>query len=195
MPSYILKTTDALPTPVRTDSQGGDRRRLDAMESGSTFRLSPEQLARLLKVAMGKDQGKGPGEPVRGKEKPEGLGEEDAAVASLLDSALAAGVKELGGWPVGQVLLDDRADLEQLARIKQWAKSTATATSTSAEITCAKVLYYAAIAASLAVHGRKITRHSNRSLAASFDSLAGRPWMPAELAALFRRAGQSLLQR
>jgi len=163
----------------------------------STFSLTPGQLARLL--ALGAE------EPMPGEKR----ASSDTQLAALLRDrlarpltfereaidalppALGAMCRELialANRSLGEVLLDSRSELNVLEAVKEYGKRLAARLNDGREHTAALAIYYAAIAGALVFHNRRITRHTCESLTRAFGTLAGKSWVPQDLAALFAEA-------
>jgi hypothetical protein len=116
----------------------------------------------------------------------------DQLVIESVQRALAHAQRDvlpLAGRPLAGVLLASGGDVELLRTVKDCAKQLAVRhTADRSLYDAALTIYFAAIATALAHHHEKISAHSYATLAESFVLLAARPWMPAELVALFARA-------
>ena len=93
-----------------------------------------------------------------------------------------------GGRGLGEVLLDGKASLDSLRRIKDYGKKVGSRRGSEEQHAVAVAIYYAAIAGALLFHGRRITSYSYEALAEWFAMLADKQWMTAELAAHFAKA-------
>ena len=89
---------------------------------------------------------------------------------------------------LADVLFDPQADVAVLTALKDYGKRLVRGAWSDAERAAATALYYGAIAAALAAHGQSITEHPDEKVDAGLAELEAMPWMPAELAKLFRKA-------
>jgi hypothetical protein len=89
---------------------------------------------------------------------------------------------------IGELLADRRTDLATITAIKDYGKGLVHGRGGESAMAAATAVYYAAIAAALVHHGRKITSYSHVRLVESFDRLIGRPWLTAEIDRLFSDA-------
>jgi len=162
----------------------------------STFALTPGQLAKLM--ALGTD-GRAPREDLDADNQMAGLLRDRLAdplrfereAINALPPALADVCRELtalANRPLGEVLLDPGTDLRVLEAVKEYGKRLAASQKDGREHAAALAIYYAAIAAALVFHRRRITRHTCGSLDRAFGLLVGKAWTPQDLAALFAKA-------
>ena len=134
--------------------------------SETTDGLTGEQLAKLLSAAW--DGRTGGDVPIA-----------DAALIDALAETLDAGVPPLpAGATLGDVLRGDLGGLEPLQQAKRFGRELATSAS-ELDRAVGTAVYYAAIAAALARHNRRITRHETDALAVSLADLEKRPWTAA----------------
>jgi hypothetical protein len=115
----------------------------------------------------------------------------DQALIELLPKILGSLCQQLrpfAGESLRTLLLDPKADLCVIERIKDHAKELGAAAGGEIEREVALALYFAAIAAGLLNHETKISQHSWKHLERSFRTLSSRPWVPADLLQLFTRA-------
>jgi hypothetical protein len=164
------------------------------VDNQPTSGLSPEQLARLLRLgARG-----GPGDDAAAAALPQSAPENerlDAVLAAEVADMVPAGLNRpcpelapLAGRRLGEVLLDPRTDLAALRLIKDYGKHLSARTPSGPAHAVAVVVYYAAIAGALTFHGEKITDHAYDRLAVSLQMLIEKPWMPADLVRLLAAA-------
>jgi hypothetical protein len=92
---------------------------------------------------------------------------------------------------VGQVLSDDKADIEVLRDIKNRYKGWARKAASKDFQRVYTAIYFAAIARALVSHNRRISRYRNEYLVHSFETLAGEGWMIPALSELYRKARQT----
>ncbi|OQB79093.1 MAG: hypothetical protein BWX88_04950 [Planctomycetes bacterium ADurb.Bin126] len=97
-------------------------------------------------------------------------------------------VPRLGDRSLTSLLLDSATDLAVLVQIKDLSRVLASQPDSEAFRTAAMTIYYSAIAGAVLAHRERITRHSYRHLSGAFGKLAGKPWMPAQLAEHFVNA-------
>jgi len=115
----------------------------------------------------------------------------DPALIELLPEMLGRLSQQLrlfSGESLHTLLVDPRADVWVLERIKNHAKDLGTAAQNEMEREIALALYFAAIAAALLHHRATISQHPGPQLAESFQTLSRRPWIPADLRQLFTAA-------
>ena len=166
------------------------------MERGTTSGLTAQQLVKLLALAaenepIGEDL---PPERATANELKGRLAGTLPLSTDVADSLpvilgyLSRTLLPLSGKPLSEVLLDPHAELAHLEAIKEHGKQLAINEGPPEKQASAIAIYYAAIASALVHHDKKITRHSCSSLKESFDLLARKPWMPAELVRLFSKA-------
>ena len=97
----------------------------------------------------------------------------------------------LEGRSLGEVLLDRHTPLDVLETIKDFGKKASARKDRKVEHDVAIAIYYAALAAAVLFHDKKITKWSYSHLAKAFDSLITKTWMADELAALLRKAKEA----
>lgn len=85
-------------------------------------------------------------------------------------------------------VLRPASDEQLLTAVKDRSKRLARTADSESQCATATTVYYAAIAACLVYHGRKVSRHSDAALVDAFARFCAMPQMPAELADLFERA-------
>ena len=174
------------------------------MDTPTTSGLSPQQMAQLL--ALGTE---GPHEAVAAATAEPGAAEALRQLLATLapmdgGETLSLGavrpIRSLdpfraGDRPVaaatrsiGELLADRRTDLATITAIKDYGKGLVHGRGGESAMAAATAVYYAAIAAALVHHGRKITSYSHVRLVESFDRLIGRPWLTAEIDRLFSDA-------
>jgi hypothetical protein len=142
----------------------------------TTGELTADQLAKLLAAALGEDDAQHPDET------------NADARAEALAAAMECTPGPAQGREIRDVLLDARADVDELQAVKDLGRRLAESPS-ELDRPAGTVLYYAAIARALHSAGERITRHDPASLALSLADLAGREWIPSDLRAVLS-AGQ-----
>lgn len=88
----------------------------------------------------------------------------------------------------GDLLLDPATPLAALETLKEYGKGLSQRWEEGPEHAVAVTIYFAAIAAALVSHGRKITTRPHRNLARSLGMMVDDRWMAPELALLFDNA-------
>ncbi|MBN1509420.1 MAG: hypothetical protein JW955_21415 [Sedimentisphaerales bacterium] len=173
----------------------------NAATKGLADRAKPRSVARLLGITLDLERGE------RNKS--------DQEIAELLEARLGGAwlcdnaregvwsklVRQLlhkegsnGQRSIGRLLLDPRARLATIRRIRDHAKAQAAGEGSEAEHAVMSVVYFAAIAHALVYRGVKITTYSHESLGSSFEKLARKTWMPVEFVELFQRAATACQQ-
>jgi len=115
----------------------------------------------------------------------------DRALIELLPEILSRLCRQLrpfAGESLRTLLLDPGMDLAVLERIKDHAKELGSNAAGEVERDVALTLYFAALAAAVLPHRTKLSQYSWSHLAQSFQALSRRPWIPADLLALFAGA-------
>ncbi len=105
-----------------------------------------------------------------------------------LIQSIARELKTLSGASLGALLHNSDTKIEILIKIKDYAKTQGHDASNHTEREVTLIVYYAAIAAALVYHKRKISEHSHSSLREAFGKLEQTPWIPANLTTLFQEA-------
>jgi len=163
------------------------------MAMKSTFGLSPQRLAKLLNAGSAGE--------VAGRQLPAAQ-----AAAQLLRRRLASPLhvdkgcvdspsaildrpcpelQPIADRPLGDVLVDPTTPLAILETLKQYGKGLSRRWDEGPEHVVAFTIYFAAVAAALVSHRRKITTRSYRDLADSLRILMDDRWITPELAKLF----------
>lgn len=167
------------------------------MDKESTvFGLSPEQLARLLKI--GSDTSQADSKVDQEQKKVELLHDwlaarlplETALVESLpkILRRLRQELRPLEGKSFGDLLKEPNTDIAAIEKIKEYSKKMVASAKSEAEHDAAAAIYYAAIASALVYHNKTITKFSYKNLRDSFSALSGQAWLNPDLAALFEEA-------
>jgi len=172
------------------------------MNKGSTYGLTPNQLADLLSIGIDESNfidkisdDKAIADMLRNW-----LIRSLPRDSSLLDSLLVImgkmgyGVQSLADKSLGEVLLDPKTDIGLLQAIKTYSKKLSFTVDSEAEKAIAITMYQAAIANSLVHHDKKISQSSYEILDKSFGLLAEKEWMTPELKELFSKA-RSICQK
>ena len=163
--------------------------------------LRPDRAARLLGVSLDTDAGK--------HHPSETVGE---LLEAHLDCLWQADQDRRGAWPrlvrhvlrrtdsparqtVGKLLLDRQAKLGTIKQIRDRAKAQAAGGSSEAKHAVMTTIYFAAVANMLVYHRTKITTYSYESLESSFEKLARKAWMPADLVELFWQSAKLCRQQ
>ena len=94
----------------------------------------------------------------------------------------------LHGRPLRDALLDEQTALDDLVTIKEYGKQLAAREDSEVAHAVAVAVYFAAIAAALVSHGKRITSYSYPALVSAFGVLVDKRWMLPELARLFSKA-------
>jgi len=167
---------------------------------GSTFGMHPRRLAGLLRSGVGQEPGEeGPHANEVAKEVlaawlaeplPASLG---AHLTASAEERKVAGAGRAAS--LGKLLLVRGSNLAVVKAMKQYAKTQAGRLESGPEHAAAIAVYYAAIASALIFHGQRITQHSFASLQESFDMLASKSWVPAELSRHFAEAAAVCAKR
>ena len=97
-------------------------------------------------------------------------------------------LQSIAGRPLGDVLLDPTTPLTTLETLKQYGKGLSRRWDEGSEHVVAAMIYFAAIAAALVSHRRKITTRSYRDLADLLRMLMSDRWLTPQLAGLFDSA-------
>lgn len=166
------------------------------MSKGSTYGLTPNQLADLLSIGIDESNfidkisdDKAIADMLRNwlvKSLPRD--------SSLLDSLLVImgkmgyGVQSLAGKSLGEALLEPEADIGLLQAIKTYSKKLSFTVDSEAEKAIAITMYHAAIANCLVHHDKKISQSSHEALDKSFGLLIEKKWMTPELKEMFSQA-------
>ena len=172
------------------------------MKRKSTFGLRLDQMQNLFSLGTAEPD---PADKEGDNEKMAGLLREQLTCVlpehSLLFDALVMMMEQQGydtqplaGKPLRQVLSGPGSDIGLLRAIKECSKTLVCTLDSEVEMALATTIYYAALAAALVHHDKKITHNSYEKLDESFALLVEKKWMAEELAALFSQA-QRICQR
>ena len=91
---------------------------------------------------------------------------------------------------IGQLLSNTATSIDQLIRIKNCYGQQSRITEDKDEQSVAVVLYYAAIAAGIAYHNKKISQFPSSQLCKSFQMLREKPWINEVISELYETAIQ-----
>jgi hypothetical protein len=139
--------------------------------------FQPDQLVRLLKVGVERDDA--PADPT--------------SVGQAVDDVLSLSWTTASGpATVGELLLAAETDVTTLRALKDHAKDAARRERCPDERGAWTLVYYAALAAACARHGKIITNHSPKTLREGMASLREKPWTPRPLAELLDEAWRAL---
>lgn len=169
-----------------------------SMEKKTTYGLRLDQMAGLFAIGAGEAD---PAATRGDEETLRDLLAEQLSCAepkgSLLRDTLAMMIDRTGGptgalagKSLGEVLLNPPSDLGLLGTIKDCSKTLSCTLDSKTETALAKTVYFAATAAALVHHDRKITQSPYQTLAESLTMLIEKRWMAPELVELFSRARQ-----
>lgn len=139
-------------------------------------RRSAERLAELLGESMAAD-----GDPAD-------VTEEAKRDFLLLQLARVVSAQPHQPTTVGQALLDRHTPVDLLEGIKEDAKHLSARRDRPVEHDVGTALYYAAIAAAMALHGRKITSWADGDLARALGAVAAKPWVVRPLREILEQA-------
>jgi hypothetical protein len=89
---------------------------------------------------------------------------------------------------IGDLLLDPDTDIAELTSLKQYAKGLSKQDGPELSRQVAVTVYYSAVAAALAHHGRKITNLSYGALETAMTKLIEADWIALDIADLLARA-------
>ncbi len=109
---------------------------------------------------------------------------------SLAASKPYGGFRTVAGPSLGELLQDPATDVETLQRVKEYAKTLGRDAGDDVQKDVFLAVYFAAIAAAVVFHARKITAHADPDLPRFLESFAKAAWIPADLADLLARAAQ-----
>jgi hypothetical protein len=165
-------------------------------KSSSTFGLSAEKLADLLKI--GSDTGRAEDRADTESRKARLLRgwlsarlPLDAVLVESLPRILERVCRQLqplAHESFGKLLQDPQADIEPIKKIKDYSKRLVKSAKSDAEHEAAAAIYYAAIANALLFHERRITKLSYEHLEDTFLQLSQSSWISPELVGLFKKA-------
>jgi hypothetical protein len=169
---------------------------ISVMKEETTNGLTPQQLARLLAIGLQAQHGEGnPGNSRTPAEVLQDILDRelplDPASPNSLASVLCWTSEEVlsaAGRTIRDLLLEPETHLVVIKTLKDYGKGLVRRAGPGAKETAATVIYYAAIANGLVFHGRKITRHSYRTLHEAYAELQRKALVPEELKDLFAKA-------
>ena len=162
------------------------------MAMKSTFGLCPQRLAKLLNAGSDDEAARCQPAPQAAaqllRRRLAGPLQVDKDCVDSLSAILDRPCQDLqpiAGRPLGDVLLDSTTPLAILETLKQYGKGLSRQWDEGPEHVVAVTIYFAAIAAALVFHRRRITTRSYRDLADSLRILMNGRWITPELAGLF----------
>lgn len=168
-------------------------------DSPKKFELNIEQSTNLLKLALESNQN----EKTQDKEKDRAellldilaskLPINPALLESLPDvlRSLSEELQSVSGLPLGKLLQNYKTKTTLLRRIKDFGKELGTSANDEIERDVALAIYFAAIAGALVFHNVKISEYSYKQLEQSFETLSKHPWIPPNLAGIYKKACKS----
>jgi len=164
--------------------------------SRSTFGFQTSRLAELLGVVVHHEGGGGepPEAPTLRQTLEARMSTPLALEPDVVDSVTAVlnrpcrELLPLAGRPLGDVLTDAATSLSALETLKDYGKALALVWEEGAEHAVAMTVYYAAIAAALTYHGRKITSRPFADLERTMELLVSTPWMTLPMVRLLSDA-------
>ena len=164
--------------------------------SPKKFDLSIEQSTNLLKLALESNQN----DKTQDKEKDRAellldilaskLPINPALLESLPDvlRSLSEELQSVSRLPLEKLLQNPKTKTAVLRKIKDFGKELGTSSKDELERDVALAIYYAAIAGALVFHNVKISEYSHKQLEQSFETLSKHPWIPLNLAGLYKKA-------
>ena len=156
------------------------------------FRLRPDQLASLMEVGAGRRRVDTTQNQAGADELATMLYEEvlpDDLHPNSPRVVLGRPCDELCSYcTIAELLFASAPDLAALTALKDYAKRLPEREPSGSTKAAATAVYYAAIAAALVSRNEKVTEHGYKDLACYFAELATKPWMTADLRALFEKA-------
>jgi len=108
-------------------------------------------------------------------------------------SSSHAGLRSVFGPCIRELLLDPKTDVATLQRIKDYAKTLGRDAGSEVEKDVFLAVYFAAIAAAMVFHDKRITEHRDQDLTQFLDSVAHAAWMPSDLKGLFYKGQEAIL--
>ena len=160
------------------------------------IRLDDEQTARLLKLGLSDSE-------VATHQDPENKRKEllsDMLCSKLpvdrmlikelpvLVRSLSDELEAISGFSVRDCLFNPETKASVLRHVKNYARDSGHSACDKAQGEVAKVIYFAAIAAALLLHGVKISGHSYHDLRSSFGLCSQQNWIPNDLKEFFVKA-------
>ena len=126
----------------------------------------------------------------------------DIAAAQTSPLSLTGATRDPVGLqvrPLGEVILDRDTSVADCRRVKDYGKRLANKEKSdpnrAPEYNGALAVYYAAIAAALVFHDKKISNYSLDDLGKTFRKLTRLPWVTPELRELFAKAAEAAARR
>ena len=185
--NYYLKTS---PLPFHSSNPA---KIMD--KKTSLFELNPKRLGKLLSVCSGtQTNDKNIPEDQKKAELLQDRLSETLMSGSLKKSSLRKEVVDLctmagivSSEPIKNLLANPQTDIELFKKIKRHGKSLSEKSSSEIEHETANVIYYAAIAAALVIHDKKITQFSYKDLRKAYSFFIQTAWISNDLKKLFEK--------
>ena len=165
--------------------------------SPKKFELNIEQSTNLLKLALESNQNEKTQERDRTELLLDILASKLPINPALLESlpdvlrSLSEELQSVSGLPLGKLLQNYKTKTTLLRRIKDFGKELGTSANDEIERDVALAIYFAAIAGALVFHNVKISEYSYKQLEQSFETLSKHPWIPPNLAGIYKKACKS----
>jgi hypothetical protein len=166
-------------------------------KKSTTFGLSPEKLADLLKICSDSTQSEDENRVDITQKKTELLQDRLAETLpfELSKKSLSKEVLDrlsqiralVIGEPIRNLLNNPETGIGLIKQIKDYSKRLSRNAASEAEHDTANAIYYAAIASALVFHDIKISKYSYKSLHESFSKLINEEWIPKEITQMFVR--------
>lgn len=165
------------------------------MKNKTTYGLKPQALARLLRIGLaGRHAGNDPPPAPSAQQllrdfldKKPFSEPEMAEIASEIRKQQSDHLDLTTQQNLGELLLDPETDAGVLMAVKAYGKKLVRSDDAKNVHIAATVIYYAAIASAFVFHGEKISRHPHAKLSEACLQLEEKPWLPADLKALFQK--------
>jgi hypothetical protein len=106
----------------------------------------------------------------------------------ILIKSLSDELDAISGLSFRDCLTNPKTNPAILRRIKNFAKNSGASSKDQTRGEVSKIVYFSAVAAALAFHGTRISRHSYRDLLNSFQLCSNQSWTPNDLTELFVKA-------
>jgi hypothetical protein len=173
------------------------------MTKKSIYGLTPSQLGRLLSVSAGvpesvSDMSDDQIKEVAFRDRLTMRLSDDPSFQETLRSVSGQSTAFVPGSldrSLKEVLLDPQCSATMLQAIKDHSKRLSAMVTSGSQTLVATTVYYAAIAAALVHHDKRISKYSSESLAQRFSLLAQRAWIDGDVRGLFARAAECCRER